>query len=77
MNHAPNVTIVSGMLVAQKIQNCFETRELPEFSELQWNSGVEKSAATNVLGRNMTVTAARVFIAFESSRVADASVLES
>lgn len=38
---------------------------------------MEKNAATNVPGRKKTVTAARVFIAVESSLVAEASFRES
>lgn len=38
---------------------------------------MENSAATNVPGRKTTVTAAKVFIAVESSLVAEARVRES
>jgi hypothetical protein len=43
----------------------------------QLKSGIENSEATNVAGKNATVTAARVFIDEESRLLADASVLES
>lgn len=62
--------------MAQYIQNLsLRTDELLSASQL--NNGIAKNDATNVAGRNATVTAASVFIDDESRLLAVARVLES
>ncbi len=76
-NHKLSVTNVSGILTAQYTHKCPETIGPPTVWTSHWNKGMENKAATNVPGRKMTVTAARVFIAVESCLVAAARVRES
>jgi phage tail sheath protein FI len=70
------VEIVRGAVTAQYIQNLLFTTPEP-WSESQLNKGMAKKDATNVAGKNATVTAASVFMEDESRLLAEAKVLES